>query len=203
MAERFLAACSEEGQVDVPTPSACGEAHIDGSQCWHAAGDARRAGGACGSRCWHAAACAATHERAGEDEAQRHGQCVDVRRSGRVSDMRKLGGCRGLAAAPFVDAHAAMPESRGPISRKVGFSEVLLRPAVCQKELISRKSSKTSKKGQKRLLFGRFEDFREINRSALSPGRLRPLSMASRWAPDAKTTGSSTDLRIYPAVSEA
>ena len=30
----------------------------------------------------------------------------------RVSGMCKLSGCRGLAAAPFVNAHAAMPESR-------------------------------------------------------------------------------------------
>ena len=62
----------------------------------------------------------------------------------------------------------------------------LSRPGGRVDLLISRKSLKRPKKVKKRLLFGRFEDFREINRSALSPGRLRPLSMGSRWAPDAK-----------------
>ena len=45
-----LAFLPHEGEVDVFTPSACGGEHIDIIQCWHAAGDARRAGGACGSR---------------------------------------------------------------------------------------------------------------------------------------------------------
>ena len=108
----LLCRMREQGQVDVLTAATCGEAHIDGNQCWPAAGDARCASSAGGSRWWHAGSSAATCKRAGEDGAHRLGKCGAVRRSAWIHSTRKLIRHQGHAAAPFGGARATEPESR-------------------------------------------------------------------------------------------
>lgn len=115
---RFVPTEWEDDQVVALAPSACGEAHIDGSQCGRASGYARRDGSKCGSWWRQAGACVATCVPCSEDGAQRYGKCGAVRRSTWLHCMCKLGGHRGRPAAPFSHTRSTVPgEERSDASK--------------------------------------------------------------------------------------